>query len=204
MALRRPHLRSHPIVFLVLGAALTIFVVQILDVPGRNQKGKEDAAMHKNLPATWRRATEQTSDMDCGRPGKLECRVDVEDLGARPSNFRRWRSNQTVSVTEIMRGSFFRMERHTVNVGGKQIDDWLWLEVPDMVNCMVEDEDGKFLMYRQEKYGFKGDSLAPVGGYLNAGESGLDGCKREVLEEMGMECSSFRQLGTYRTDTNRG
>mmetsp|Transcript_30579 Transcript_30579/g.71339 ORF Transcript_30579/g.71339 Transcript_30579/m.71339 type:complete len:274 (-) Transcript_30579:63-884(-) len=197
MALRRPR---QNVGLIAMGLILAgIACLAVYEYRSRNEAQQGDRA----IPTTWNR--DNKGDKDCGREGKLECRVDAEDQGARSGKFRRWRNNETVSVTEVLGGRFFRMERHTVNVGKtKQIDDWMWVEVPDMVNCLVQDDKGDFLLFRQNKYGMKGPSLAPIGGYLEQGEEGADGCRREVLEEMGMECPKQIPLGVYRTDANRG
>ena len=46
----------------------------------------------------------------------------------------------------------------------------------------------------QEKYGFIGSSLAPVGGYIEADELPLVAAKREVLEELGLASTDWVPL----------
>ena len=65
-------------------------------------------------------------------------------------------------------------------------------------------DDGRFLCFRQVKYGVEGTSLAPVGGYLEPGEEPLAAARRELLEETGYEASEWTSLGSYRVGANRG
>eukprot|EP00292_Cryptomonas_paramecium_P025562 CAMPEP_0113715136 /NCGR_PEP_ID=MMETSP0038_2-20120614/33076_1 /TAXON_ID=2898 /ORGANISM="Cryptomonas paramecium" /LENGTH=70 /DNA_ID=CAMNT_0000642333 /DNA_START=370 /DNA_END=578 /DNA_ORIENTATION=+ /assembly_acc=CAM_ASM_000170 len=69
-----------------------------------------------------------------------------------------------------------------------------------MINVVVRDRDGKYVMLQQSKYGIAGESYAVVGGYVQAGESAIQAARREVLEELDMECAEVKGLGTYRTD----
>ena len=75
---------------------------------------------------------------------------------------------------------------------------------PDYVNVVAVTEGGDFLCFRQTKYAVQGTSLAPVGGYLEAGENPLVAARRELLEETGHEASEWVTLGRYVVDGNRG
>ena len=87
---------------------------------------------------------------------------------------------------------------------GRIIDDWPWVVTPDYVNVVVVTESGKFLFFRQTKYGIDGTSLATVGGYLEPGEEPLAAAQRETLEETGYTAEKWTSLGTFRVDGNRG
>ena len=52
----------------------------------------------------------------------------------------------------------------------------------------------------QEKYGFVGSSLAPVGGYIEADELPLLAAKREVLEELGLASPDWVPLRSLAHD----
>ena len=78
-------------------------------------------------------------------------------------------SSQTLERRELSSYKRMRLEQHRIRTDkGVVIDDWLWVDTPDMVNVVVERaEDGKLLLFRQTKYGFEGDSLAVVGGLVD-------------------------------------
>jgi ADP-ribose pyrophosphatase len=100
---------------------------------------------------------------------------------------------------------FLVVEEHTVELpDGQVIPDWPWLITPDFVNVVAVTRDGRFLCFRQTKYGIEGTSLAPVGGFLEPGEVPLAGAQRELLEETGYEAADWVPLGRYRVDANRG
>lgn len=87
------------------------------------------------------------------------------------------------------------------------IDDWLFIDYHDRINVLVEDpnaKDKKFLILRQTKYALEGkESLAIVGGIIEPHEEAANAAKREVNEELGLDCK-FKALGRFRTDVNRG
>jgi ADP-ribose pyrophosphatase len=64
--------------------------------------------------------------------------------------------------------------------------------------------DEKFLCFRQTKYAVEGPTLAPVGGYIEAGEAPEAAAKRELLEETGYEAANWFFLGKYPLMANRG
>ena len=53
------------------------------------------------------------------------------------------------------------MELHTVQINSKILQNWLWVEEKPAVNILAR-QDGKFLIFKQSKYGLLKDSLAPV------------------------------------------
>lgn len=100
---------------------------------------------------------------------------------------------------------FLIVEQHTLALpDGQIIQNWQWLITPDYVNVLAETEDGRLVCLRQEKYGYEGLSLAPVGGYVETGEAPLAAARRELLEETGYEAAEWIDLGSYRVDANRG
>jgi ADP-ribose pyrophosphatase len=100
---------------------------------------------------------------------------------------------------------FLSVEQHTIEISdGRIIDNWPWLVTPDYVNVAAVTYDGKFLCFRQTKYGVEGTTLAPVGGYIETGEDPLIAAQRELLEETGYESPQWTPLGTYVVDGNRG
>ncbi len=102
-------------------------------------------------------------------------------------------------------GKWLSVEDRTVETpDGQVIEHWPWVHTPDYVNVLAVTREGRFLIFRQGKYGLEGESLAPVGGYIEEGEDPLDAAKRELREETGYEASEWTSLGTYLVDPNRG
>ena len=130
----------------------------------------------------------------------------------------RWhKDGETLDRRQFMnvRSPFVRVESHRVRVASsKVVDDWIWIDIHDAVNVLVEDSDGTFLVFRQTKYALNGESLAVVGGLLNVLDASdlenphmevpLVAAKRELLEELGRGADEWITLGTFRTDANRG
>ncbi|MBZ0290801.1 MAG: NUDIX hydrolase [Anaerolineae bacterium] len=116
---------------------------------------------------------------------------------------RAWKTLSKKTLLE--QGKWLTVESHKVQLpGGTVIDDWSWVITPDYVNVVTIMQDGRFAMFRQVKYGVEGIALAPVGGYLEPGESALEAAKRELREETGCEAEHWLELGQYRVDGNRG
>ncbi len=102
-------------------------------------------------------------------------------------------------------GKWLSVEDRTVETpDGQVIEHWPWVQTPDYVNILAVTPEGRFLVFRQGKYGLEGESLAPVGGYIEEGEDPLEAAKRELREETGYEAAGWTSLGTYLVDPNRG
>jgi ADP-ribose pyrophosphatase len=97
------------------------------------------------------------------------------------------------------------VEHHSVELpNGRVIPDWPWIITPDYVNVVAVTEDGRFICFRQVKYGLVGETLGIVGGFVEAGEDPFVAARRELLEETGYESTDWIPLGSYRVDPNRG
>ena len=100
---------------------------------------------------------------------------------------------------------FLKVEAHKIMLpDGMVIEDWPWLISPDFVNVVAVTEEEDYLCFRQSKYSIKGLSLAPVGGYVEPGETPLQAAKRELLEETGYQARHWESLGGFAVDGNRG
>ncbi len=114
-----------------------------------------------------------------------------------------WKTLSRRTVLEYR--PYLVVEEHTIELpDGRVISPWPWVITPDYVNVVAITERGKFLCFRQTKYGIAGPSLAPVGGYLEPGEPPLEAAQRELLEETGYQAPDWTSLGAYRVDGNRG
>ncbi len=100
---------------------------------------------------------------------------------------------------------FLKVESHKIKLpDGQIIRNWPWLISPDFVNIVIITEKEEYLCFRQTKYGVKGTTLAPVGGYIEPNEDPLAAAKREMLEETGYEARHWENLGSFAVDGNRG
>lgn len=102
-------------------------------------------------------------------------------------------------------GKWLAVEDRTVQTPqGRVIEHWPWVITPNYVNVLAVTPGGEYLVFRQGKYGLEGQSLAPVGGYIEPGEDPLSAARRELLEETGFEADEWVHLGRYLVDPNRG
>lgn len=114
-----------------------------------------------------------------------------------------WKTLKRARV--LSRAPYVNVEDHTVGLpDGRVIEPWAWLDMPAYTNTVAQTADGLFLFFRQPKYAVEGITLAPVGGYLNAGEDPIRGAQRELLEETGYAASEWHALGSFVVDGNRG
>jgi 8-oxo-dGTP diphosphatase len=63
-------------------------------------------------------------------------------------------------------------------------------------DCIVADEAGNLVLIRRRNEPFKGSYALP-GGFVEAGETIEDACRREVKEETNLEIYDVRLLGVY-------
>jgi ADP-ribose pyrophosphatase len=111
------------------------------------------------------------------------------------------RSRRTV----LDEGRFLRVELHTVELpDGTVVPDWPWVITPDFALVVAVTQQGQVLCFRQTKYSVEGLSLAPPGGYVDAGEEPLVAAQRELLEETGYVAARWEHLGSFPVDGNRG
>jgi ADP-ribose pyrophosphatase len=114
-----------------------------------------------------------------------------------------WKTHQSHPVLSF--GKWLTVEDRTVETpDGQVIEHWPWVTSPDYINVLAVTAEGRYLVFRQGKYGLDGESLAVVGGYVEPGEDLLDAAKRELHEETGYEAAEWTPLGSYLVDPNRG
>jgi ADP-ribose pyrophosphatase YjhB (NUDIX family) len=62
--------------------------------------------------------------------------------------------------------------------------------------------ENKFLLFRQHKYAIPGETLSPVGGFINDNESPFEAARREVFEELGVGSKqSLQRMGASNDHT---
>lgn len=64
------------------------------------------------------------------------------------------------------------------------------------VDCVVMDANGQVLLIRRKYPPHKGSYALP-GGFLEAGETVEEACRRELREETGMSVGKLRLVGVY-------
>jgi len=125
----------------------------------------------------------------------------------------------------LVESKFLKLQRHRVRLPGSTriIPDWLWIDYHDRINVLVQappssaklysssypkqdDEEVSFYVFEQTKYALEGRrSLAIIGGLVEPSDKDDEqAARREVLEEMNIECNRYVLLGRLRADVNRG
>jgi len=87
---------------------------------------------------------------------------------------------------------------------GKTIEGFNWIAMREFAIVVPVFEDGRTILIRSYKHGVRAVSLSCPAGYLEQGEPGIDGAKRELLEETGHEADEWISLGRYVVDGNYG
>ena len=69
------------------------------------------------------------------------------------------------------------------------------IEAPDWINVIPLTEENEIVLVEQYRYGVEEPTLELPGGMIDLGESPLETCKRELLEETGYAGDEFVDLG---------
>jgi len=93
----------------------------------------------------------------------------------------------------------------TVRVpGGRVIDDFYRVELPDYVMICPRDKKGRLLFVRQYKHALGNVTLLFPTGFVERGESPAKAAKRELLEETGYKAKTWKHVGSFMIDGTRG
>ena len=87
---------------------------------------------------------------------------------------------------------------------GRIVDDFVTLEQPDYAVVVPLTQAGEAIVERNYKHGPRRACLNLPAGYLGSGEDPLEAAKRELREETGYVADTWRFLGRFTHDGNRG
>lgn len=101
---------------------------------------------------------------------------------------------------------WFKIFREVVRLedGQTVIPDYYQIDGPSYAMIFALTVDGRVALVEQYKHGPRCPVIELPAGMIEAGEAPLDGAKRELLEETGMEAPEWHSLGTFVHDGNWG
>lgn len=113
-----------------------------------------------------------------------------------------WKLLETSRFTSVE--PWFQIFREKVELpGGRVLDDFYRIVMPDFAMVVPVTPGGELLMVRGYKHGPRKVCLSAPGGMIEPGESPLKAAKRELLEETGCEADEWQSLGSFVVDSNR-
>jgi ADP-ribose pyrophosphatase len=103
------------------------------------------------------------------------------------------------------RPPWFEVYQESVRVpGGRLVEDFYTIAIPDYVVVAGFDDKGNVLAERHYRHGPQAVTWALPSGYVDPGEEPLQAARRELREETGYEAESWNSLGRFVVDGNRG
>ncbi len=88
--------------------------------------------------------------------------------------------------------------------GGRVVDDYYRVELPEYAMIYGRLNDGKVLFERQYKHGLEEVTIVLPTGGIEKGELPIEAAKREFLEETGYRADRWSYIGTFSVDGNKG
>jgi ADP-ribose pyrophosphatase len=86
--------------------------------------------------------------------------------------------------------------------GGRVIDAYYQVRMPDVAAVFAETDDGRILLLRSYRHGARRTCYGFPGGHLTPGEDPLAAARRELLEETGCAADTWALLGDFITNAN--
>jgi len=87
---------------------------------------------------------------------------------------------------------------------GTTIEGFNWIAMREFAIVVPIVANGDTILIRSYKHGVRAVSLSCPAGYLEPGEAGIEGAKRELREETGHEAAEWIPLGRFVVDGNYG
>src|SRR5207249_7834485 len=94
-------------------------------------------------------------------------------------------------------------EEHIRLPGGRLVDDFYSIRLPDFVVVAPVTEDGRLVLVRHYRHGPRRVTHSLPSGFSEGAESPGEEAKRELLEETGYAAGEWSALGSYVVDGNR-
>ncbi|RME83039.1 MAG: NUDIX hydrolase [Caldilineae bacterium] len=105
----------------------------------------------------------------------------------------------------VERPPWLRLCEQTVRLpDGRIVDDFLVAQAPPYATVFGLRPDGLVVAVEEYKHGPGRTVLKLPAGFLNEGETPIEGARRELLEETGYVAESWHFLGSFFDDGNRG
>jgi ADP-ribose pyrophosphatase len=126
-----------------------------------------------------------------GEPPETAAHLDTLPAAAR-NPFR------TLSSEVVYESRWVRVRQDTVAREDGATGAYGYLEIPyPIVMVAALDDRGRVCLVRQWRYPWGRDSWELPAGRCEAGETPLDGARRELREEAGVAATGWRQLATF-------
>ncbi|MBT9587796.1 NUDIX hydrolase [bacterium] len=107
-----------------------------------------------------------------------------------------------VSRSELVSNPWITVLRKDVDFAG-DVQDYYSLRIPDYVAIVARLPDGRIPLVRQYRPAVEQFTLELPAGTVDPGESPEDCCRRELMEEVGLEILQLKSIGSHLTDTGR-
>ena len=114
-----------------------------------------------------------------------------------------WNTVERHELFETTRG--LRLWSEVVELpDGSVVPDFYQIKMPDFTVVYASNSAGSVICIQQYKHGMKRVALTLPGGLIDQGESPLKAAQRELLEETGYICSTWKPIGEYILNGNQG